>query len=558
MFITPILPPIPMCLPEIEPIGTPSKLPNPDEPEVPDLVPGECNPFIAAARTGDYFTYVAPQTTARITPFINGRNSNGAGPDIVEVKAFDAMQEAVARTRHSDIVYLAAWTFRPDVPLTAGPVGGAKTWGELFQFRATQGVKIRILMTEFDPLLPFHKENHGYIDDLNKLIDKIPAALRGNLQYQMSRHPVTEATRLAGSHHQKYMIVRTNGEAVAFCGGLDISFLRTPAYWGYDRTVAWHDLHLKVEGLATRDLTSEYVQRWNREAGNNPAVPPRADWGGLARLTRHSCPIDATPDRNMHKVQMHRTVSVNRPGVLLPPPQRTIRDDIWQGYNKIVGCAEGFLYLENQYFREVQLADAIIARAARAKNLVVIIVVPAKLDEGSDAITEKGNALQHEFFRRLHTSLKSDQLRVYTMAGRFIHSKLIMADDRTMSVGSSNVNRRGFKLDSELNIAVMDEKLIGEYRRRLWEHNLSVPSATIEKWKPAEFIGKWDAIASANQKLIAGKTGKALVAALPLAAGECVVPFDFRTIPGKNSPFIPAELTNLDDWAAGTLGELHG
>lgn len=554
MFINPILPPIKVCLPEIEPIGTP-KLLDPEEPEKPATSPGSCEPFLASQPTRDYLTYVAPPTTARITPFINGRNSNGTGPDIIEIKAFDEMQAAVAKTQSGDIVYLAAWTFRPDILLTAGPVGGAKTWGELFQTKAMQGVRVRILMTEFDSRLSFHKENHGYLDDLNKLIDKIPLPLRGNLQYQMSKQPVTFAKGIAGSHHQKFMIVRLSGEAVGFCGGLDISFLRTPPWWRYDGTVAWHDLHMKVEGLAVRDLMSEFVQRWNREAGNNPAVPPRKDWGGLERLMRISCPIDATPDRNIHKVQMHRTISVDRPGGLFPP-EITKRDDIWQAYNKIIDCADNFLYLENQYFREVELANPIIARAARVKNLVVIIIVPAKLDEGSDTITEKGNALQHEFFRRLHQSLKPDQLRVYTMFGRFIHSKLIMADDRTMSLGSANANRRSFKLDTEANLTLIDDKLIGEFRRRLWEHNLSIPAATIANWKPSEFISKWDAVANANQKLVAGKTGPALVTALQNAAGECVVPFDFRTIPGKENILLPQDLAHFDNWAAGTLENL--
>ena len=554
MFIRPILPPPPICLPQIEPIGTPAVPLDPDEPEPPEVKIDPCEPFLRPQATRDYLTYIAPPTTAKITPLINGRNSNGTNPDIIEKKAFDMMQDAIVQTKKDDEIFLAAWTFKPDLPLTAGPAAGAKTWGELFQAKALQGVDVRILMTEFNPRAPFHKENRGYIAQLDKLIDAMPAALRGHLQYQMSLHPVTELKQPVGSHHQKFLIVRRGAESIAFCGGLDISWLRTPVDWGYDRLVAWHDMHMKIEGLLVRDLTSEFVQRWNREWGNNPGVAPRKDWGGLRPLMRWSCAIAATPDRNVHRVQMQRTVSVNNTALL--PPQITKRDDIWQGYLKIVDCVDKFLYMENQYFRETQLADAIVARAARAKDFIVIIIVPAKLDEGSDPITEQGNALQHEFFRRLDNALGTKRLRVYTMEGRFIHSKLIMADDRVMSLGSSNANRRGFRLDTELNVAIADEELVKGYRQRIWEDNLSVPVATIANWKPSDFFTKWDAIANANVKLVVGKSGAALTKGRQDAAGECVIPFDYRTVTGKSSIFIPAELTELDNWSQGTMDEL--
>ena len=61
------------------------------------------------------------------------------------------------------------------------------------------------------------------------------------------------------------------------------------------------------------------------------------------------------------------------------------------------------------------------------------------------------------------------------------------------------------------------------------------------------------AIANANAKLVAGKTGPALVKARGETAGESVVPFDYRTVPGKPNIFIPPELTGLDNWAEGTL-----
>ena len=81
--------------------------------------------------------------------------------------------------------------------------------------------------------------------------------------------------------------------------------------------------------------------------------------------------------------------------------QNTRRDDIWQGYQRLIGCADRFLYMENQYFREPRMADAIVNQAKAQKELVVIVVVPSETDDLPDAGKKHGDSRQHEFFVRL-------------------------------------------------------------------------------------------------------------------------------------------------------------
>jgi len=68
-------------------IGRPLHLPVP--PLTPDLL-DPCLPFLPAANPTDYLTYVAARTTGLITPYVNGRNANGSGADIIAAEAFDA------------------------------------------------------------------------------------------------------------------------------------------------------------------------------------------------------------------------------------------------------------------------------------------------------------------------------------------------------------------------------------------------------------------------------------------------------------------------------------
>jgi hypothetical protein len=227
-------------------------------------------------------------------------------------------------------------------------------------------------MTDFDPVAA---NLHGILyQTFLPAIDKLVAGLGSsadNLKYIVSRHPavhtkvITARIRLdfhVGSHHQKFMVLGTGKGTVAFCGGLDIASMRTPARWKEldknDYRWLWHDIHSRLEGMIARALEREFVLRWNREKDQS-VVKARSGWRAMEKLSQAAASaIDKASDRNTQKLQMWRTVSVRG-----TPICTTRRDDIWQGYLRLIGCASRLLYMENQYFREPLMADAIVKQA---------------------------------------------------------------------------------------------------------------------------------------------------------------------------------------------------
>jgi hypothetical protein len=127
------------------------------------------------------------------------------------------------------------------------------------------------------------------------------------------------------------------------------------------------------------------------------------------------------------------------------------------------------------------------------------------------------------------------------MFNRIIHSKLIMVDDRALSVGSANVNPRGFRLDTELNVMLDDAEGVRSFRYRLWSHNLGVPGSTVAAWAVRDFIARWDAVAKANERLT--KTPNKM-------AGEGVIPFNPLKEAGLRMLVIHDDLTELADAAS--------
>ena len=496
-----------------------------------------CAVFLPANPSENYEDYVAAPTTGRIKLMINGRDSGGKGKHNDQQEAFDTMQHVVETLGPSDSIYLAAWMFDPTVPLTVTSSAGLKTWGELLLGKAQQGVKIRILMTDFAPVAKFLRDRVFliFLPALDKLIGQLSVSTRDNLKYIVSQHPATQFRIHVATHHQKFMVVKRDGATTAFCGGLDIAYMRTPAYWtAANYQWYWHDIHAQLEGLIARDLEKEFILRWNREKDAlSVAHSQHTGKNAFEELVQSAeDAVDRKTDVNSQKLQMLRTVSVQGIGQNI---QNTKRDDIWQGYLSLIGCATRFIFMENQYFREPRMADAIVKQAKAHRELVVLIVVPEQLDDPDDAIKLHGNWLQNTFFARLLAGL-SRRLRVYTMFHRIIHSKFILVDDRALFVGSANANPRGFFLDTELNVMLDDEEAVKSFRHSLWAHDLGISQKTVAGWAVRDFIAKWDAVAKANEGL--KKTPDDM-------RGEGVIRFDPKSIKGQKQAFINDVLTEI-------------
>ena len=218
-------------------------------------------PFLTEVVSDDYLRYVQAATGGLVTPLINGRSSGGAGPDVELTEPLDRMQAVVTSLGAGDFVYLSAWFFEPATPLTTPGHLGATTWGELFAKKAHEGVKVRLILNDFDPISGMDQwlQRNG-LDPLDAIIRGLPEAERDRYKYLVSLHPAhigtikNLAAGLGGrnvyvaSHHQKFMLARRGDEMFAFCGGLDIESRKTPARWSYAGLAGWHDLHVMLEG----------------------------------------------------------------------------------------------------------------------------------------------------------------------------------------------------------------------------------------------------------------------------------------------------------------------
>ena len=340
------------------------------------------------------------------------------------------------------------------------------------------------------------------------------------------------------THHQKIVIV--DGK-IAFTGGLNVTdqYLDTPKH--RKRELPWHDVFVKVEGATVRQFVRNFIGLWNQERLRAEAflkdayramvfkVHARPMIGPTSNLTEAMIPTvltSALPAKIPS--QVHRTIT--KKGTADSGVPIVIRKDILEGYVQAISQAESFIYLENQYFREEIIADAIVKQHKDKPDLQTIILLPKVIEEflksKGDELSQHGAALQFELLDKMNRAIGS-KLGLFTLERNdkklvYVHSKLLIIDDKFASIGSANCNPRSFKMDTELDFVWFNEAVAQKLRIDLWKEVLGNPSG-LDSWKPAEFITKWTEIAKKNKR--SRRTRKGFV-----------VPFDNST-KGKKSFF---------------------
>ncbi len=246
----------------------------------------------------------------------------------------------------------------------------------------------------------------------------------------------------------------------------------------------WHDVHSIIEGPAAGDVELNFRQRWND-------VVKRHHWNEDLLLPEHPLP---PPLESKSVIQVARTIPEHTysfdpdPGI----------QDIAQIYAKAFSNAQHFVYLENQYFwqHSYLLVDVPLLgadnpqmernirelAAALRRDALVVMVLPdhpepgrAFTDAGLTLLRkEAGDAAQDGRLQAfcLGTSTSQEDGEHYRPI--YVHAKVGIVDDLWSTAGSANLNNRGMRDDTEMNVAALDAELARSLRLMLWAEHLGL------------------------------------------------------------------------------------
>jgi phosphatidylserine/phosphatidylglycerophosphate/cardiolipin synthase-like enzyme len=342
----------------------------------------------------------------------------------------------------------------------------------------------------------------------------IKSLFRGNTAFALVKwmwHPRIH-TKLdghhptGGSHHQKIVVV---DDCLAFCGGIDVTAERwdTPEHRDDDpgRVTPtglpykpWHDATSAVSGPVATALGDLARHRWELVTGERlaPVSDAAPCWPDLL-----------TPDFENVDVGIARTV----PDM---PDQQAVHESEALFLRQIADVRR-FAYVESQYFASRRIAEAIARRLDEPDGPEFVIVNPRHAQGWLEPLAM--DTQRERLMEALRQRDRYGRLRMYhpcTAGGAeiYCHAKLLIADDRVLRLGSSNMNNRSLRLDTECDLAVAgDPATIARIRTGLMAEHLGTEPAEVER--------------------VFGETGSLIATVEQLrGAGKTLRPFDYRPL----------------------------
>ncbi|XP_032487533.1 phospholipase D1 isoform X6 [Phocoena sinus] len=260
----------------------------------------------------------------------------------------------------------------------------------------------------------------------------------------------------------------------------------------------WHDIASVVHGKAARDVARHFIQRWNftkimkpkYRSLSYPFLLPKSQT--TAHELKHQVPGSVHAN-----VQLLRSAADWSAGI------KYHEESIHAAYVYVIENSKHYIYIENQFFISCaddkvvfnKVGDAIAQRILKAhresQRYRVYVVIPLLPGFEGDISTGGGNALQaimHFNYRtmcrgensilgQLKAELGNQWINYISFCGLrthaelegnlvtelvYVHSKLLIADDNTVIIGSANINDRSMlgKRDSEMAVIVQDTETV--------------------------------------------------------------------------------------------------
>ena len=284
-----------------------------------------------------------------------------------------------------------------------------------------------------------------------------------------------------------------------------------------------HDVSLCIAGSEVPELESVFAELWN-SARTDSAVDGQDD---------DELPLQAVLPRRDRQNESLRVVRTLPRRVLPHAPDGVTEalDALLEGIER----ARSLIYIEHQYLTSRTVVAALLKALLCRPDLEIIIVLNQNPDLTAyrgwqnDRIVESG-LLEHPrigLFTLWSAAPRDSRPGVTALNQLFVHSKVVMVDDRWAMVGSANLDglslhsysddftgrlaRRIFRhvRNFEVSVVVRDDPggdrvvdSISSLRRRLWSEHLGLLASALTQRPPHGWLRLWRARARANVKAL--------------------------------------------------------
>lgn len=272
--------------------------------------------------------------------------------------------------------------------------------------KVKEGVKVRILYDDVGCWrFWFHRK---FFNEMKKSGIEI-------MPFLPAKFPVIGG-KLNYRNHRKIVVIDGN---IGYTGGINIGdeYLGRNKKFGY-----WRDTHIRIKGTSVYMLQMIFLIDWyytTRDAIDLKEYFPKMDYCGDSMVQV----VASGPDSDWEAIHY--------------------------AYFSAICQAKKSIYIETPYF--IPDESLLIALKSAALSGVDVRIIFPKIAD-------------HKMVNNASYSYFDDILRsggkVYLYTKGFIHSKVMIIDDKIASTGSANMDLRSFMLNFEINAFIYDEKVV--------------------------------------------------------------------------------------------------
>ena len=332
-----------------------------------------------------------------------------------------------------------------------------KEFAEALAERARTGVKVHVIVDAFGS----SKIDAAFITTMTK------AGVQFNRFHPLRWYNVA---RWNNRTHRKLLVI--DGR-IGFTGGVGIA----GPWTGHAQDPQhWRDSHFRIEGPVVAQMQAVFVDNWIKTTGTvlhgDEYFPPPltgfdpalASWVDPAQQSAKTVPaqiFSSSPDGGSHSMELMYLLSIT--------------------------AAEHTIRLSNAYFIPDALTEQALKDALKRGVKVQIITPGANMDAG---IVRRAS-------RSRWGGLLQAGAEIYEYQPTMFHCKLMIVDEKFVTLGSTNFDPRSFGLNDESNLNVFDADFARRQSEIFADDLAKSKRVTFAEWKNRPLATKaWEQVAS--------------------------------------------------------------
>lgn len=229
-------------------------------------------------------------------------------------------------------------------------------------------------------------------------------------------------------NHRKIVVI--DGQ-IGYIGGMNIAQRYLTGVHDGD----WRDTHLRITGTACQHLRQVFLDDWRKQSSATDIVLPACDSN------------QSTSEAIQHPTAEGGLTSDNSTIQIIASDPQDSQSPILHAMIQMVDAAQHYLYIQSPYFLPPKALQHALCQAAE-RGVDVRLMIPQRGDRSIFVPYASRSYLK---------PLLDAGVKVFFHTSGFIHAKMIVADSKVATLGSTNIDFRSFTQNSECNAFVYDE-----------------------------------------------------------------------------------------------------